>query len=138
MDQDAAGDSRIIGLDYFGCQRDGAGGGTDGCHSHAAIEYRNGGAWFISQGKYLLGDYGLLLNQTRGPTGTLLITGNSFEEQMISSVALILSKPENLTCESRVLAGNPSVSSSDFADAVDSVSLSQIRRTQTLSSRTTR
>eukprot|EP01043_Picozoa_sp_COSAG02_P016758 COSAG02_NODE_744_length_17752_cov_56.794992_3_plen_467_part_00 len=102
-DQDAAGDSRIAGLDFFGCQRNGAGGGHDGCHSHAAIEYRNGGSWFISQGKYLLGDYGVLLNQTRGPTGTLLITGNSFEEQIFSSVAFILGKPENLTCKSRVL-----------------------------------
>lgn len=98
-DQDAAGDSRIAGLDFFGCQRNGAGGGHDGCHSHAAIEYRNGGSWFISQGKYLLGDYGVLLNQTRGPTGTLLITGNSFEEQIVSSIAFILGKPENLTCE---------------------------------------
>ena len=99
-DQDAAGDSRIAGLDYFGCQRNGGGGGHDGCSSHAAIEYRNGGAWFISQGKYLLGDYGLLLNQTRGPTGTLIVTGNSFEEQLVSSIAFVLGTSENLTCES--------------------------------------
>eukprot|EP01047_Picozoa_sp_COSAG01_P047781 COSAG01_NODE_4598_length_4887_cov_8.259816_1_plen_478_part_10 len=98
-DQDAAGDSRIAGLDFFGCQRNGAGGGHDGCHSHAAIEYRNGGSWFISQSKFLLGDYGLLLNQTRGPTGTLLVTGNSFEEHEVSSIAFTLAKPEKLPCE---------------------------------------
>ena len=78
------GDSRIAGLNFFGCKREDE---KDGCNSHAAIEYREGGSWFITQSKFLLGEYGVLLNQTRAPTGTLLISGNSFEEQRRWNIA---------------------------------------------------
>ena len=88
------GDSRIAGLDFFGCKREYE---TDGCNSHAGVEYREGGSWFITQSKILLGEFGVLLNQSRAPTGTLMITTNSFEEQRQWSIAFLQGLPENLT-----------------------------------------
>ena len=56
--------------------------------SQAGIRYDKGGDIRIVNNKILGGDYGLRIALDDGETGTLLITGNSFEEQLINDIRI--------------------------------------------------
>lgn len=54
--------------------------------SAAGVIYRKGGDWRLVNSKILGSQYGFHLLLDDGPTGTVIMTGNSFEEQRESSV----------------------------------------------------
>jgi hypothetical protein len=79
---------------------DGSGGGgssalygntiwNNGVADNAGIEIQGGGDVEISGNKLIGHNYGLLLNATQGPTGTLLSSNNSLEENGVADIALL-------------------------------------------------
>ncbi len=56
--------------------------------SNASVEIQGGGDIGVSRNKILGSQFGVLLNLRHGPTGTLLISSNSFEEQKGANIAL--------------------------------------------------
>lgn len=57
--------------------------------SNANIELRGGGDWEILGNKFLGSAYGVELNLQWGPTGTLLVSTNSFEEQRTACMGML-------------------------------------------------
>jgi len=56
--------------------------------SNACVEIQGGGDIAVSKNKILGSHFGVSLNLKHGPTGTLLISTNSFEEQKGANIAL--------------------------------------------------